>query len=86
MAANFKRYTEPLRGRRADLAMLPLDPRLGEAGYLGPQYFLELMDIRHFLPMHQWDDFGFTDTFYGTVPSFAPTIAKIHHNLETFLF
>ena len=29
MEADFKRYAEPLRGRRIDLAMLPLDPRLG---------------------------------------------------------
>ena len=32
MAANFKRYAEPLRGRKIDLAMFPLDARLREAG------------------------------------------------------
>lgn len=31
MAANFKAFTEPLRGRRIDLAMVPLDGRLKEA-------------------------------------------------------
>ena len=86
MAANFKRYTEPLRGRRADLAMLPLDPRLGKDGYLGPEYFLELMDIRHFLPMHQWDDFDFTAAFLRDCPQFAPVTLKIHHNSEVFIF
>ena len=86
MAANFKRYTEPLRGRRADLAMLPLDPRLGKDGYLGPEYFLELMDVRHFLPMHQWDDFAFTDQFLAAYPQFAPITTKIHHNVEVFTF
>ena len=86
MAANFKRYTESLRGRRADLAMLPLDPRLGKDGYLGPAYFLELMDVRHFLPMHQWDDFAFTDQFLTAYPQFAPITTKIHHNSEIFTF
>ena len=86
MEVNFKRYTEPLRGRRADLAMLPLDPRMKKDGYLGPRYFLELMDIRRFLPMHQWEDFDFTDDFLAAYPQFAPMTAKIHHNLEAFTF
>lgn len=84
MEANFKRYTEPLRGRRADLAMLPLDPRLESGGDLGPDYFLRLMDVRRFFPMHQWDHFEFTDEFLKRYPQFAPITVKIHHNLETF--
>ena len=36
MEADFRRYAEPLRGRKIDLAMLPLDPRLGEDGFRGP--------------------------------------------------
>lgn len=70
MEANFKRYTEPLRGRHIDLAMLPLDPRLGEDGFRGPRYFLELADIDRFLPMHQWGDFGFTQRFLARFPEF----------------
>ena len=71
MAANFKRYVEPLRGRCIDLAMLPLDPRLEEAGFMGPKYFLELAEIRHFLPMHQWDNYGFTEHFLQQFPQFS---------------
>ena len=71
MEADFKRYTEPLRGRRMDLAMLPLDPRLGEDGFRGPRYFLDLAEIRRFLPMHQWGNFAFTDAFLARYPRFA---------------
>lgn len=71
MEVNFKRYAEPLRGRRIDLAMLPLDPRLGDDGFLGPRYFLELADIRRFLPMHQWGDFAFTRRFLERWPAFS---------------
>ena len=53
MEANFRRYAEPLRGRRIDLAMLPLDPRLGEDGFRGPRYFLELADIRRYVQCWQ---------------------------------
>lgn len=86
MAANFKRYTEPLRGRRIDLAMLPLDPRLGEAGFWGPKYFLELADIRAFLPMHQWGDFGFTDRFLAAYPEFADRTVPVERAGQTFTF
>lgn len=70
MAASFKRYTGPLAGRSIDLAMLPLDPRLGEDGFRGPRHFLETADIRHFLPMHQWGDFGFTERFLARYPQY----------------
>jgi hypothetical protein len=77
MEANFKRYTEPLRGRRMDLAMLPLDPRLKEDGFRGPAYFLALADIRRFLPMHQWGDFAFTARFAQAYPDFAGAIVPV---------
>jgi len=84
MAANFKRYTEPLRGRTVDLAMLPLDPRLGEAGFWGPKYFLELADIRKFLPMHQWGDFGFTKKFLAAYPRFADRTVPVERAGQVF--
>ncbi len=86
MAANFKRYTEPLRGRAIDLAMLPLDPRLGEAGFWGPKYFLELADIRKFLPMHQWGDFGFTRRFLEAYPQFTGRTVPVERTGQVFSF
>ena len=59
MEVDFRRYAEPLRGRRIDLAMLPLDPPAGGGRLPGPRYFLELADIRRFLPMHQCREGGF---------------------------
>ena len=70
MAANFLCYTEPLRGRHIDLAMLPLDPRLGEDGFRGPAHFLATADIARFLPMHQWGNFAFTEQFLARYPDF----------------
>jgi hypothetical protein len=86
MEVNFKRYTEPLRGRRLDLAMLPLDPRLGEDGFRGPAYFLALADIRRFLPMHQWGDFAFTQRFTERYPDVAGTIVPVTATGQTFEF
>lgn len=84
MEVNFKRYTEPLRGRHIDLAMLPLDPRLGEDGFWGPRYFLELADIARFLPMHQWEDFSFTDRFLAKFPDFEARTIPVAENSQAF--
>lgn len=86
MAANFKRYAEPLRGRTVDLAMLPLDPRLGEAGFWGAKYFLELADVRKFLPMHQWGDFGFTRKFLKQYPEFTDRTVPVERTGQVFTF
>ena len=86
MEVNFKRYTEPLRGRRLDLAMLPLDPRLGEDGFRGPKYFLELADVRRFLPMHQWGDFGFTKQFLSCYTMFKRQTVCVNRTGQIFTF
>ncbi len=85
MAANFKRYAEPLRGRRIDVAMLPLDSRLGEAGFWGPKYLLELANIQRFLPMHQWGDFAFTGRFLATYPAFAAQTVPVERPGQVFM-
>lgn len=84
MAVDFKRYTEPLRGRHLDLAMLPLDSRLGEQGFWGPKYFLELADIACMLPMHQWEDFAFTDKFLAAYPAYQDKILPVRENGQVF--
>ena len=86
MEVNFKKYTEPLRGRNIDLAMLPLDPRLGEAGFWGPAYFLETADIRHFLPMHQWGDFEFSRKFLEENPAFTERTVPVERAGQVFTF
>ena len=86
MAADFRRYCEPLCGREIDLAMLPLDPRQGEDGYRGAKYYLETARIRRFLPMHQWGKFDFTDAFLAAYPQFAAVTEKITRDGQTFPF
>ena len=84
MEVDFKRFSEPLRGRRIDLAMLPLDPRLGADGFRGPRSFLELADIRRFLPMHQWGDFAFTEQFLAACPQFRDRTVPVVRQGQQF--
>ena len=76
MERDYKRFLEPLRGRKIDLAMVPLDPRLGEAEDLGLLYFLSLTDARQVLPMHQWGDTTPTDRFLRHHPEYAGVICR----------
>ena len=77
MAANFKRFTEPLRGRRIDLAMVPLDGRLKAAEDWGLCRLLELADLRTVLPMHQWEDCSPTERFLQKHPEWAGRILPV---------
>lgn len=86
MARDFQAYCQPLRGRRIDLALLPLDPRLREHGFLGPKYFLELADVRHFIPMHQWRKFSYTQEFLARYPAFTKKTFPVSKLGQSFEF
>lgn len=86
MAAAFRQYCMPLRGRHIDLAMLPLDPRLKEDGFRGPHHFLTLARIRRFLPMHQWGNFSFTDQFLACYPEFTEITVPVREKGQIFEF
>ncbi|MGN1246324.1 MAG: MBL fold metallo-hydrolase [Muribaculaceae bacterium] len=40
-----------------DLAMFPVDPRIGGDFALGARQFVHAITTKHFIPMHQWGDF-----------------------------
>ena len=77
MAVNFRHFTEPLRGRRIDLAMVPLDGRLKAAEDWGLCYLLELADLRTVLPMHQWENCSPTERFLQKHPEWAGRILPV---------
>ena len=77
-------YDDIAERYQIDLAMLPLDPRLGEDGFRGPQYLLETAEIRRFLPMHQWGDFGFTEKFLARYPEFRSRTLPVAAEGQTF--
>lgn len=46
-----------MRGRSAHVAFLPLDPRLGDAFYLGIDDFMKEVNVNHIFPMHFWGEY-----------------------------
>ena len=77
MEQDFKCYAEPLTGRHIDLAMLPIDPRQDEDGFRGAAYILSRANIGHCLPMHQWEQFSFTQRFLNTYPQYTEQMIPV---------
>ena len=77
MAADFKRYIEPLRDRRIDLAFAPLDPRQEDSADWGFRYLLDLADIRRIVPMHQWEDPTPTRIFCREYPALSAAVVPM---------
>ena len=58
MTAAYRAEVAQMSGRTADIAFLPVDPRLENWFWLGADDFLKAADVRHIFPMHFWGDFS----------------------------
>ena len=56
MEVNFKREIDSMRGRKIDIAFVPLDPRQEEAYYMGMDYFIKNVGANEIYPMHFWGE------------------------------
>lgn len=87
MAANYKREMEKMAGRHADVAFVPLDPRLGSQFYLGMQGFLEKVDAKYVFPMHFWEDYSIIETMrkHPASEGWRERLQTIEHEGEEFI-
>ena len=58
MTDSYRTEMEMLAGRTADIAFLPVDPRLEQWFYLGTDDYMDQADALHIFPMHFWEDFS----------------------------
>ncbi|WP_409967069.1 MBL fold metallo-hydrolase [Bengtsoniella intestinalis] len=77
MEKDFKQYIAPLTGRTIDLAMVPLDGRLGAAASWGLRHLLEIATVHTVIPMHQWNDPAPTQDFVAQYPQWANKIRPL---------
>lgn len=57
MTAAYRKEIEKMAERTADVAFLPLDPRLEQWFYLGIDDFMKAADAKVIFPMHFWGQF-----------------------------
>ena len=58
MVALYQKEIGKMKDRHINIAFVPVDPRLGEAYYLGLYYFLLDTDTDYVFPMHFWEDYS----------------------------
>lgn len=63
MEVNFKREIDSMRGRKIDIAFIPLDPRQEDAYYLGMNYFIKNVGANEIYPMHFWGETRIIDRY-----------------------
>ena len=67
-----------LDGKALDAAFFPLDPVMGDACYEGPVAFLERIPVKHFLPMHMWEQYSVEERFLTAYPKYKEIFCRIH--------
>lgn len=58
MTSAYRSEVAKMAGRTADVAFLPVDPRLEKWFYLGADDFMKQVHAKHIFPMHFWGDFS----------------------------
>lgn len=74
MKASYFRELEKLKGRRIDVAFVPLDPRLLVHAGEGLESFMEYTESRHVFPMHFWGRFSVISKFVAKHPEYEDRI------------
>lgn len=76
MRERYRREIDRLRGRRIDVACVPLDPRQEAHEADGLLYFLEAVGAAAVYPMHDWDQPAVIARFLQAHPQYAGVIRR----------
>lgn len=78
MSRKFPAEIDRIRGRRFDLAFLPLDPRQPEEHRArGMEVFLDRCTADHIFPMHCWEDYSVIPAYLATHPDHAQAVHTV---------
>ena len=87
MARDYMSEIDKLRGKRIDIAFIPLDGRLEDKYLWGMDYAMKTLDIKNAFPMHFWRDFGLSRRLKADSASelYRDRITDINKEDETFI-
>lgn len=69
---------------KVDVAMFPVDPRLGKEYMRGGKQFIDTIQTSTFLPMHFWNDYSSANKFQEYARSRNIYSPEINHRGQTF--
>ena len=75
---DFKREVNQLKGKKIDIAFVPVDPRLKNYHYLAGEYFIETLRPSLFVPIHFGDEYNITEEFARRLSDYDTKIAIIN--------
>ena len=73
----FEKYTEKLKGRNFDYAMLPLEPKFGDIGVRTIKRYMEVADYKTWSPMQLHGMYDVVDEFVTDYPHFAKNMIGV---------
>ncbi len=73
----FNSFTEPLRGKTIDFAMIPVDPRFGDVAYKTVKRYMNIADIKFWSPIHLWGKYEYVDEFLTHHPEYSSNMIGI---------
>ena len=73
----FEKYTEKLKGRNFDYAMLPLEPKFGDIGVRTIKRYMEVADYKTWSPMQLHGMYEVVDEFVTDYPQFAKNMIGV---------
>lgn len=75
MRDSYRQEIDKLKGRRIDIAFVPLDPRQEMYYAEGMKYFLAQVGAGKVYPMHYWEDPGIIRQFLQAYPQYQDIVA-----------
>jgi L-ascorbate metabolism protein UlaG (beta-lactamase superfamily) len=78
----FKEEIDKLKGETIDIAFFPVDSRLKDSYSLGPDYFIDKIAPKIFIPMHFREDFSITKKFADKKRGISTKVLEITHRGE----
>lgn len=84
MKASYFRELEKLKGRKIDVAFVPLDPRLLTNNDKGLEAFMEYTESRYVFPMHFWGQFSVISEFLEKHPEYRERVMMIEKTGQEF--
>ena len=82
---SFKEEIEKIKGEDVDIAFFPVDPRLKDDYYMGPEYFIKEINPKVLVPMHFGSNYDITKKFSDKERGLPVKIMEITHRGQEIL-
>lgn len=84
MTGMYRKEIDKMKGKRIDLAFLPLDGRQKQYYDRGLAYFMHTVKPRYAVPMHFWNQPEMIGTFKQSYPQYADAVIALTKNGQSF--